>query len=53
MQHPDKHNYNICPENTDETLETKAYNVRVQPLQHIQYLNLLLQHPHETIATYL
>jgi hypothetical protein len=28
-------------------------NVRVQPLQYMQYPNLLLQYPHETIKTYI
>jgi hypothetical protein len=66
-QHPDKmlttyvrNIYNIpintittYVKNTDETLETDACNIRVQPLQHMQYLNLFLQHPSETLATYL
>jgi hypothetical protein len=38
---------------TDETLRTGAYNIRVQPLQHMQYPDLLLQRPYETLATYL
>jgi hypothetical protein len=37
MQHPDKH---TC-------------NIRVQSLQHMQHSDLLLQHPHETLETYL
>jgi hypothetical protein len=40
-------------EKTDKTLGTDICNMRVQPLQHIQHLNLLLQHPYETLATYL
>jgi hypothetical protein len=40
-------------ENTDETLGTYASNVCVQPLQHMQHLDLLLQHPCETTETYL
>ena len=39
--------------NTDETLETEAYNIRVQLLQHAQHFDLLLQYPHEAPATYL
>jgi hypothetical protein len=53
MQHPNKHIYNIRLKKIDETLKTEAYNIRVQPLQHMQYPDLLLQHPYETIATYI
>jgi hypothetical protein len=52
MQHPDKHTCNVRLKK-DEILGTKACNIRVQLLQHMQYLNLLLQHPYETLATYL
>jgi hypothetical protein len=38
---------------TDETLRTVACNIRVQPLQHMQHPDLLLQHPYERLATYL
>ena len=53
MQHPDKTYLKHTSENTDETLETDLCNIRVQPLQHMQHLDLLLQHPHKTTATYL
>jgi hypothetical protein len=36
----------------DEILGTDACNVRVQPSQHMQYSNLLLQHSYETLETY-
>jgi hypothetical protein len=38
---------------TDETLRKKACNILVQLLQHMQYPDLLLQHPYETLATFL
>jgi hypothetical protein len=38
-------------EKTDETLGTNTCNVHVQLLQHMQHHDLLLQHPHETLAT--
>jgi hypothetical protein len=38
---------------TNETLGIDACNVRVQPLQHMQHPDLFLQHPYETLATYL
>ena len=34
-------------EKTDETLGTDVYNISVQPLQHMQHPDLLLQHPYE------
>jgi hypothetical protein len=40
-------------ENTDETLGTDACNICVQPLQHMQHPDLLLQYPSKTLATYL
>ena len=40
-------------EKTDEALGTDVCNIRVQPLQHMQHPDLLLQHPHETIETYI
>jgi hypothetical protein len=46
MQHPDKHTC-MRPENIDETLVTNLCNIRVQPLQHMQHPDLLLQHPSE------
>jgi hypothetical protein len=33
-EHPDKHSCNMCLKKTDETMGTKACNIRVQPLQH-------------------
>ena len=36
----------------DETLEREAYNIRVQPLQHMQHPDLHLKHPDTTLATY-
>jgi hypothetical protein len=45
-----KHLQHTCTK-TDETLEIDACNIRVQPLQHMQRRNLLLQHPHKTIET--
>jgi hypothetical protein len=54
MQHPNKDNCNIrLKKKTDETLGIEACNIRVHPLQHMQHSDLLLQHPHETLATYL
>jgi hypothetical protein len=53
MQHPDKHTCNICLKKIDETLETNVSNITVQPLQHMQHTDLLLQHLYETLATYL
>ena len=40
-------------EKTYETLRTEDYNIRVQRLQHMQHLDLVLQHTYETFATYL
>ena len=40
-------------EKADETLETNAYNIRLQPLQHVQHRGLFLQHPYETLTTYI
>jgi hypothetical protein len=53
MQHPDKHTYNIRPENIEETFVTDLCNIRVQPLQYMQYPNLFLQHPSETLSNIL
>ena len=53
MQHPAKHTCNIRLKKTDETLGTKVCNIRVQPLKYMQHLDLLFQHPYETLATYL
>jgi hypothetical protein len=53
MQHPDKHTCNNTSKNTDETLETDLCNMHIQPLQHVQHSDILLQHSFETIATYL
>jgi hypothetical protein len=45
---------NICVQKkTNETLGIDTYNIRVQPFQHMQNLDLLLQHLHETIETYI
>jgi hypothetical protein len=52
MRHPNKHTCNICLK-TNETFGTDACNIHVQPLQYVQHSNLLLQHPYETLATYL
>jgi hypothetical protein len=49
MQYSDKHTCNIHLK-TDKTLETDAYNIHVQTLQHMQHPDLLLQHPYETVA---
>jgi hypothetical protein len=38
---------------TNETLGIDAYNIRVQSLQYMQHLDILLQHPPETIETYI
>jgi hypothetical protein len=48
MKHPDKTHLQHTSEKTDETLRTGACNTRVQPLQHVQHPNILLQHPYET-----
>jgi hypothetical protein len=53
MQPSDKHTCNIRWKKTDETLRTGAYNIRVQPLLHMQHPDLLSQHPYETLAIYL
>jgi hypothetical protein len=36
-----------------ETLQTETCSIRVQPLQHMQHPDILLQHQHETLTTYL
>jgi hypothetical protein len=51
MQHLDKYTCNIHLK-TNETLRTDVWNISVQPLQHMQHSDLLLQHPYETLATY-
>jgi hypothetical protein len=38
---------------TDETFGIDARDIRVQLLQHVQYPDLLIQYPYETLATYL
>jgi hypothetical protein len=38
---------------TDETFRTDARDICVQSLQHVQHPDLLIQHPYETLATYL
>jgi polyphosphate kinase len=53
MQHSNKYTYNMCSKNTDETLVIDLCNIRKQPLQHMQYHDILLQHPYETFAIYL
>jgi hypothetical protein len=52
MQYLDKRTCNMRLKKTDKTLRTKACNIRVQPLQHMQHLDLLLQHLYETLAMY-
>jgi hypothetical protein len=47
MQHPNKHTCNVRLEKTDETFGTDACNIRVEPLQHMQHPDLLLQHTYE------
>ena len=37
-------------EKTDETLGTDVYNIRIQPLQHMQHPYLLLRHQYEILA---
>ena len=49
----DKYAYNIRLEKTNETLGTDAYNIRVQPLQYMEHPDILLQHPYETLETYI
>ena len=34
---------------TDETLDKDSCNIHVQPLQHMQHLDILLQHPYDTL----
>jgi hypothetical protein len=41
----------LMSEKTDKTLETKACNIRVQPLQHMQHPDLFLQHIYEISET--
>jgi hypothetical protein len=41
------------PEKPDETLRTKACNIRTKPLQHMQRPDLFLQHPYKTLTMYL
>ena len=48
---PDKHTCDMHLKNTDETLVIDLYNIRVQPLQHMQHPDILLQHPSKTFAT--
>jgi hypothetical protein len=52
MQHTDKHTCNLS-EKSKETLGTDTHNIRVQPLQHMQHPDLVLQHPHKTLEAYL
>jgi hypothetical protein len=52
MQHPDKHTCNNTSKNTNETLGSDLCNIHIQPLQHMQHSDILLQHSLETIATY-
>jgi hypothetical protein len=52
MQYLNKHTCNICLK-TDEILRTDVCNICVQPLQHMQHSDLLLQHPYETLETYI
>jgi hypothetical protein len=51
MQHPDKHKLQYASGKHSETLGTKVGSISVQPLQHMQYLDLLLQHTYETSET--
>jgi hypothetical protein len=52
MQHLNKAHLEHTSGKIDETLKTEACNLQVQPLQCMQYPDLFLQHPHETLATY-
>jgi hypothetical protein len=49
IQHANKHTCNITLKK-DETFGTDAYNIRVQPLQHVQHPDLFLKHSYETLA---
>jgi hypothetical protein len=53
MQHLDEHTCNICLKNRWNIGNKKAKNIRVQLLQHMQHLDLLLRYPFKTFATYL
>jgi hypothetical protein len=48
-----KYLQHMCTKKIDETLGIDACNIRVQPLQRMQHPDLLLQHPHEIIETYI
>jgi hypothetical protein len=40
-------------EKADETFRTFACNIRVQPVQHMQHPDLVLQYSYKTLATFL
>jgi hypothetical protein len=53
MEHPNKNTCNKRLEKIDEISRIEACNIRVQPLQHIQHPDPLLQHLYKTLPTYL